>query len=249
MVSCSWKLAGEVCCSSRRINFVSVTTRQLPLRVIEMSIYTYLGIEYRSIRRLCSRIRWCIAQIPFDRVLLLTSGVLKCCLFDRLRMSRYFLPFIFPPFIVPRMNNISSVREFDTRLCKLDTVQTAQCHVRCRVTRIFLYTLEQGITRFKFSNSKRVMLIGLIRNAGWSKESVTGCRRSETRGILFLLLFDHVHACTDRQFVRTVILFHFHSSLFLKKRKRYLSMRLVASTNSLRSVFPLLFNSSVDRGE
>lgn len=220
MVSCSWKLAGEVCCSSRRINFVSVTTRQLPLRVIEMSIYTYLGIEYRSIRRLCSRIRWCIAQIPFDRVLLLTSGVLKCCLFDRLRMSRYFLPFIFPPFIVPRMNNISSVREFDTRLCKLDTVQTAQCHVRCRVTRIFLYTLEQGITRFKFSNSKRVMLIGLIRNAGWPKESVTGYRRSETRGILFLLLFDHVHACTDRQFVRTVILFHFHSSLFLKKKKK-----------------------------
>lgn len=165
------------------------------------------------------------------------------------KFDRYFLPFIFPPFIVPRMNNISSVREFDTRLCKLDTVQTAQCHVRCRVTRIFLYTLEQGITRFKFSNSKRVMLIGLIRNAGWSKESVTGCRRSETRGILFLLFFDHVHACTDRQFVRTVILFHFHSSLFLKKRKRYLSMRFVASTNSLRSVFPLLFNSSVDRGE
>lgn len=136
------------------------------------------------------------------------------------KFDRYFLPFIFPPFIVPRMNNISSVREFDTRLCKLDTVQTAQCHVRCRVTRIFLYTLEQGITRFKFSNSKRVMLIGLIRNAGWSKESVTGCRRSETRGILFLLLFDHVHACTDRQFVRTVILFHFHSSLFLKKKKK-----------------------------
>lgn len=135
------------------------------------------------------------------------------------KFDRYFLPFIFPPFIVPRMNNISSVREFDTRLCKLDTVQTAQCHVRCRVTRIFLYTLEQGITRFKFSNSKRVMLIGLIRNAGWSKESVTGCRRSETRGILFLLLFDHVHACTDRQFVRTVILFHFHSSLFLKKKE------------------------------
>lgn len=50
------------------------------------------------------------------------------------KFDRYFLPFIFPPFIVPRMNNISSVREFDTRLCKLDTVQTAQCHVRCRVT-------------------------------------------------------------------------------------------------------------------
>lgn len=79
------------------------------------------------------------------------------------------------------------------------------------------------MTRFKFSNSKRVMLIEFvfIRNAGWSEwKSVTGCStRSETRGIRSSFFTSITYtAYTDRQFVRTVILFPFPRLIIFEKK-------------------------------